>query len=52
MAENGALSDIAPSLLYIMNMEIPPEMSGTPLLEWLPASEEDEQPEVVMELHG
>jgi 2,3-bisphosphoglycerate-independent phosphoglycerate mutase len=33
MSENGALSDIAPSMLYLMNMEIPPEMTGTPLVE-------------------
>ena len=53
MGENGALSDIAPSLLYIMNMEIPPEMTGTPLLEWLPVTEaDDEQPAAALELHG
>jgi len=51
MTENGALSDIAPSLLYIMNMEIPPEMTGTPLLEWLPAPEEDGQAEAAPEIH-
>jgi 2,3-bisphosphoglycerate-independent phosphoglycerate mutase len=51
MAENGALSDIAPSLLYIMNMEIPPEMTGTPLLEWLPVAEEDGQADAALELH-
>jgi len=33
MSEHGALSDIAPSMLYLMNMEIPPEMTGTPLVE-------------------
>jgi len=37
MAEHGALSDIAPSMLYLMNIEIPPEMTGTPLIELLPA---------------
>jgi hypothetical protein len=35
-----------------MNMEIPPEMTGTPLLEWLPVSEESEQPAAALELHG
>ena len=33
MSEHGALSDIAPSMLYLMNMDIPPEMTGTPLVE-------------------
>jgi 2,3-bisphosphoglycerate-independent phosphoglycerate mutase len=33
MSEHGALSDIAPSMLYLMNMELPPEMTGTPLVE-------------------
>jgi 2,3-bisphosphoglycerate-independent phosphoglycerate mutase len=33
MSEKGALSDVAPSMLYLMNMEIPSEMTGTPLLE-------------------
>ena len=36
MSEKGALSDVAPSMLYLMNMEIPPEMTGTPLLELIP----------------
>jgi len=36
MSEKGALSDIAPSMLYLMNMEIPPEMTGTPLVELIP----------------
>jgi hypothetical protein len=35
-----------------MNMEIPPEMTGTPLLEWLPAAEADDQPAAALELHG
>jgi 2,3-bisphosphoglycerate-independent phosphoglycerate mutase len=52
MTGNGALSDIAPSLLYIMNMEIPPEMTGTPLIEWLSSGEEDEPPAADLELHG
>jgi len=36
MSEHGALSDIAPSMLYLMNMELPPEMTGTPLVELTP----------------
>jgi len=36
LSEHGALSDIAPSMLYLMNMEIPPEMTGTPLVELTP----------------
>ena len=53
MVENGALSDIAPSLLHIMNMEIPPEMTGTPLLEWRPETDDDAgQPAAALELHG
>jgi 2,3-bisphosphoglycerate-independent phosphoglycerate mutase len=32
MADNGALSDIAPTMLYMMGLDIPPEMNGRPLL--------------------
>jgi 2,3-bisphosphoglycerate-independent phosphoglycerate mutase len=35
ISEHGALSDIAPSMLSLMNMKIPPEMTGTPLVELL-----------------
>jgi 2,3-bisphosphoglycerate-independent phosphoglycerate mutase len=52
MAEHGALSDIAPSMLYLMNIEIPPEMTGTPLIELLPASGEISQPVTTTEVHG
>ena len=52
MAEHGALSDIAPSMLYLMNIDIPPEMTGTPLIELLPASGDSSQPEDAVELHG
>ena len=52
MAEHGALSDIAPSMLYLMNIEIPPEMTGTPLIELLPASGDSSQPDAAVELHG
>ncbi len=52
IAENGALSDIAPSMLYLMNMEIPPEMTGTPLIELLPASADTGQPTATAEVQG
>lgn len=32
-ARDGALSDVAPTLLYLMGMDIPQEMSGDPLVE-------------------
>ncbi len=32
MAESGALSDIAPTMLYLMGLDIPSEMNGRPLL--------------------
>ena len=35
LLEHGALSDIAPTMLYLMSMPLPPEMTGTPLVELL-----------------
>ena len=32
MAETGALSDIAPTMLYLMALEVPPEMNGRSLV--------------------
>ncbi len=32
MTETGALCDVAPTLLSLMGLEVPPEMSGTPLV--------------------
>jgi len=32
MAETGALSDIAPTMLYLMAIEVPPEMNGRSLV--------------------
>jgi len=32
MAESGALSDIAPTMLYLMGLETPPEMNGRSLV--------------------
>ena len=52
MAENGALSDLAPSMLYLLNIEIPPEMTGTPLIDLLPAGGDSSQPDTAVELHG
>ena len=52
MAEHGALSDIAPSMLYLMNMELPPEMTGTPLVEVHPADSEVVQLADSAKLHG
>jgi 2,3-bisphosphoglycerate-independent phosphoglycerate mutase len=52
LAGHGALSDIVPSMLYLMNMKIPPEMTGTPLVALLPASDAAEQPVTTVELHG
>ena len=52
MAEHGALSDVVPSMMYLMNMEIPPEMTGTPLVTLLPDSGADEEPASPAEMHG
>ncbi len=52
MAEHGALSDVVPSMMYLMNMEIPPEMTGTPLVTLLPESGADEEPASPAEMHG
>jgi 2,3-bisphosphoglycerate-independent phosphoglycerate mutase len=32
VVNNGTLSDIAPTMLYLMGLEIPGDMTGTPLL--------------------
>lgn len=53
LAEHGALSDITPSMLHLMNMEIPAEMTGTPLVSLLPLSSDNTQPPVThLKLHG
>jgi 2,3-bisphosphoglycerate-independent phosphoglycerate mutase len=52
MSENGSLSDIVPSMMYLMNLEIPPEMTGTPLVSLLPAQESVGEPAANEELHG
>ena len=35
IAERGALQDIAPTLLYMMGLEQPPEMTGKPLIRFV-----------------
>jgi len=52
MQENGALSDIAPTMLALMNMPAPPEMTGTPLVELLPETRNASEPEAVADMHG
>jgi 2,3-bisphosphoglycerate-independent phosphoglycerate mutase len=52
MLENGALSDIAPTMLALMNMSIPPDMTGTPLVELLPEDSDASNQEVVADVHG
>jgi 2,3-bisphosphoglycerate-independent phosphoglycerate mutase len=32
---NGVLADISPTLLYLMGLSTPQEMTGTPLLQWV-----------------
>lgn len=44
MSEHGSLSDIAPSMLYLMGTELPPEMTGTPLVELMPEDTDTSQP--------
>ena len=52
MVEHGALSDIAPTMLTLMNMPLPPDMTGTPLVELEPEAEEDNAEEAVADMHG
>jgi 2,3-bisphosphoglycerate-independent phosphoglycerate mutase len=51
LQEHGALSDIAPTMLYLMNMPLPPEMTGTPLVELLADVNEDSGQEAVADVH-
>jgi len=51
LLENGALSDVAPSMLYLMSMPLPPEMTGTPLVELLADANEASEPETVADAH-
>jgi len=50
MGEHGALSDVVPSLLYLMNLDIPPEMTGTSLVTLLSDRDADTAP--AAERHG
>ncbi|MEZ5541186.1 MAG: 2,3-bisphosphoglycerate-independent phosphoglycerate mutase [Pseudomonadota bacterium] len=52
MAEHGALSDVVPSMLYLMNMEVPPEMTGTTLINLQPQSGAQDPPAAAAKLHG
>jgi len=52
MAEHGALSDVVPSMMYLMNMDIPPEMTGTPLVTLLPESNAVDPSDAPVEMHG
>lgn len=45
MSAHGALSDIAPSMLYLMNMEMPPEMTGTSLVALTRDDTDESRPE-------
>ena len=51
LQEHGALSDIAPTMLYLMNMPLPPEMTGTPLVELLADLNEDSEQETAANVH-
>ncbi|MEN8204722.1 MAG: 2,3-bisphosphoglycerate-independent phosphoglycerate mutase [Pseudomonadota bacterium] len=51
LLEHGALSDIAPTMLYLMNMSLPPEMTGTPLVELLADVNEVSGQETVADAH-
>jgi 2,3-bisphosphoglycerate-independent phosphoglycerate mutase len=52
LQENGALSDIAPTMLALMDMPIPPDMTGTPLVELLSEINAGAEPESVADMHG
>jgi 2,3-bisphosphoglycerate-independent phosphoglycerate mutase len=34
LRDGGSLRDIAPTLLFLLGLDIPPEMTGRPLVEW------------------
>jgi 2,3-bisphosphoglycerate-independent phosphoglycerate mutase len=52
MLDNGALSDIAPTMLALMNMPVPPDMTGTSLVELLPDLSEVSDRESVADARG
>jgi 2,3-bisphosphoglycerate-independent phosphoglycerate mutase len=52
MLDNGALSDIAPTMLALMEMPIPPDMTGSSLVELLPAASEASDQESVADARG
>ena len=51
LQENGALSDVAPTMLHLMSMPLPPEMTGTPLVELLADVDENGGQETVADVH-
>jgi 2,3-bisphosphoglycerate-independent phosphoglycerate mutase len=52
MLENGALSDIAPTMLTLMDMPIPPDMTGTPLVELLSEASDASDQESLVDARG
>jgi 2,3-bisphosphoglycerate-independent phosphoglycerate mutase len=52
MAQHGALSDIVPSMLYLMDLDIPREMTGTPLVTLQSALATDREAAAGTERHG
>jgi len=52
MQDNGALSDIAPTMLALMNMPIPPDMTGTSLVELLSEAGASSDQESVADARG
>ena len=52
MLDNGALSDIAPTMLALMEMPIHPDMTGSSLVELLPAASEASDQESVADARG
>ena len=52
MVEHGALSDIAPTMLALMNMPLPPDMTGTALVELPTEAKADDPEEAVADMHG
>ena len=40
LVDNGTLRDIAPTLLKIMGLMVPPEMTGNPLIDWADTSQD------------
>lgn len=52
MSAHGALQDIVPSMMYLMNLELPPEMTGTPLVSLRTTTEAEAASATRAELRG